>query len=130
MGISRKEALLHAGVVDTQELILGGGHVNEVRLTLGAFLVQELVYRLVSRGLAQVGADDLIERLAQMGRTALGSRIALGDVLAGLVHSRIVSANQKMSFFAGMKCNFSPVSRYRVCSLDYPLLVSLKPVKS
>ena len=41
-----------------------------------------------------------------------------------------VSANQKMSIFAGMKCHFSPVSMRRVCSLDYPLLAGLKPVKS
>ena len=41
-----------------------------------------------------------------------------------------VNANQKMSIFAGMKCHFSPVSMGRVCSLDYPLLVGLKPVKS
>ena len=41
-----------------------------------------------------------------------------------------VSANQKMSFFGGMKCNFLAVSIRWVCSLDYPLLAGLKPVKS
>ena len=41
-----------------------------------------------------------------------------------------VNANLKMSIFAGMKCYFSPVSMKRLCSLDYPLLAGLKPVKS
>ena len=41
-----------------------------------------------------------------------------------------VSANQKMSFFGGMKCNFLAGSIRWVCSLDYPLLAGLKPVKS
>ena len=35
-----------------------------------------------------------------------------------------------MSFFAGMGCHFLAVSMRWVCSLDYPLLVGLKPVKS
>ena len=89
MGVSRKETFLHAGIVDTQELVLSSGHVDEIRLALGPFLVQELVYRFVSRGLEQIGADDLVQRLAQVGRTPLGGRIALGNVLAGLVHRRI-----------------------------------------
>lgn len=42
----------------------------------------------------------------------------------------IVNANWKMSFFAGMGCHFLAVSMRWVCSLDYPLLVGLKPVKS
>ena len=41
-----------------------------------------------------------------------------------------VNANRKMSFFAGMECHFLAVSMWWVCSLDYPLLVGLKPVKS
>ena len=41
-----------------------------------------------------------------------------------------VSANQKMSFFGGMKCNFLAVSIRWICSLDYPLLADLEPVKS
>ena len=89
MGVSRKETLFHAGVVDTQKLVLSGGHVDEIRLAFGPFLVQELVHWLVSGCLEQIGADDLVERLAQVGRTPLGGWIALGNVLAGLVHCRI-----------------------------------------
>ena len=64
LSASRKETLLHAGIVDTQELVLGGG-------------------------LEQIGTDDLVKCLAQVGRTPLGGRIALGNVLAGLVYRRI-----------------------------------------
>ena len=41
-----------------------------------------------------------------------------------------VNANRKMSFFAGMECHLLAVSMRWVCSLDYPLFVGLKPVKS
>jgi len=44
--------------------------------------------------------------------------------------AKAVNANWKMSFFAGMGCHFLAVSMRWVCSLDYPLLVGLKPVKS
>ena len=81
------------GIVDTQELILGGSHVYEIRLAFGPFFVQELVYRLVSRCLEQIGADDLVQRLAQVGRPPLGGRIALGNVLAG----RSISARRTAS---------------------------------
>ena len=38
------KTLFHAGVVDTQELILCGSHVDKVGLALSAFLIEELVY--------------------------------------------------------------------------------------
>ena len=41
------EAFLDAGVVNTQELVLSGGHVDKVRLALRPFFVQELVDRFV-----------------------------------------------------------------------------------
>ena len=60
------KAFLHAGIVDTQELVLCGGHVDKVRFPFGTLLVEELIYWLVCRRLFQVGADNLIQRLAQM----------------------------------------------------------------
>ena len=87
--ISGVETFFDPGIINAQELVLSGGHVDEVGLALGAFLVQELVDRLVSGGLAKIGADDLVQGLAQMGRSALSGWIALGDVLAGVIHSRI-----------------------------------------
>ena len=44
--------LLHGGVVDAQELVGGGHHVDAVRLTLGTFLIHELVHRIWTAGYA------------------------------------------------------------------------------
>ena len=62
LGIKRPKALFHTGVVDAQELVLSGGHVDEVRLALSAFLIEELVHRLICRGFSQVSTDDLVQR--------------------------------------------------------------------
>ena len=59
------------------------------KAALRAFLIEELVHRLIRRGLFQVSTDDLVQRFPQMRRAAFGRRDALGTVLAGLVHSWI-----------------------------------------
>ena len=41
----------NAIVVDAQELVLRGCHVDKIRLALAAFLVEELVHRLIYRRL-------------------------------------------------------------------------------
>lgn len=51
--------------------------------------IQELIHQLVSRRFSQIGADDLVECLTQMGRTTLGGGIAFGNVLSGLIHRRV-----------------------------------------
>lgn len=56
LGVSGNKAFFNLSVVHAQELVLGGDR---------AFLVQELVYRLVSGGLAQVNTDNLIQCLTQ-----------------------------------------------------------------
>lgn len=84
-----RKAFFHAGVINTQELVLRGCHVDEVRLALRVFLIEELVHRLIRRGFSQVSTDDLVQRFPQMRRAAFGRRDALGAVLAGLVYSRI-----------------------------------------
>ena len=45
------KAFLHAGIVDAQKLVLCGSHIHEVRLVLVAFLIKELVHRLIYRRL-------------------------------------------------------------------------------
>ena len=64
--VKRLKTLFHAGVIDAQELVLRGSHVDEIRLALGAFLIEELVYRLICRGFPQISTDDLVQRLPQM----------------------------------------------------------------
>lgn len=68
LGISGNETLLNPGVVNAQELVLSGGHVDEIRLAIGPLLVQELVHRLVKGSLAEIGANDLVQCLAQVRR--------------------------------------------------------------
>ena len=43
------KALFHTGIVDAQELVLRGCHVDKIRLALAAFLIEELVHRLIYR---------------------------------------------------------------------------------
>lgn len=57
--------LLHGGVVDAQELVGGGHHVDAIGLTLGAFLVHELVHRLIGRRTPENGAHHQEQRPAQ-----------------------------------------------------------------
>lgn len=71
------KALFHTSIVDAQELVLRGSHVDEVRLALATFLIEELVHRLICRGFSQVSADDLVQRFLQMRRAAFGCRYAL-----------------------------------------------------
>ena len=60
------KTFLHAGVVNAQELVLRGSHVDEVRFAFAALLIKELVHRLIHRSLSQVGADDLVQRFPQV----------------------------------------------------------------
>ena len=81
LGISGNETLLNPGAVNAQELVLSGGHVDKIRLALGPLLVQELVHRLVKGSLAEIGANDLVQCLAQVRRAPLRCGIALGTTL-------------------------------------------------
>ena len=60
------KALFHAGVVNAQKFVLRGSHVDEIWLALAAFFIEELVHRLISRRLFQVGTDDLVQRFPKM----------------------------------------------------------------
>ena len=48
----------HSGVVDPQELVGGGHHVDAVWLALGAFPVHEQVDRFIQWRLLQIDAHD------------------------------------------------------------------------
>ena len=60
------KVLFHTGIVDAQELVLRGCHVDKIRLVLRTFLIEELVHRLICRGFSQVCTDDLVQRFSQM----------------------------------------------------------------
>jgi len=48
-GFETVQMLLHSGIVNAQEFVGRGHHVDAIGLTLGAFPVHELVHWLVSR---------------------------------------------------------------------------------
>ncbi len=75
----------HRSVVDTQELVGGGHHVDTVGLAFRAFLVHELVDRLVYWGALQEDAHHQEECPAQGGRSPLGNAAATDIHLARLV---------------------------------------------
>ena len=45
------KAFFRTGIIDTQKLVLRGCHVDKIRLALAAFLIEELVHRLIYRRL-------------------------------------------------------------------------------
>ena len=49
LGFETVQVLLHGGIVDAQEFVGGGHHVDAIGLALGAFPVHELIHRLISR---------------------------------------------------------------------------------
>ena len=65
--VERLKAPFHTSIVDAQELVLSGGHIDKVRLAFGTFLIEKLVHRLICWGFSQVGADDLVQCFPQMG---------------------------------------------------------------
>ena len=93
-----------------------------------AFLAPNQLYRRLFQVLARPKCLELLELL----HSRAARYYAAGTLAAplGIPDSEVVNANRKMSIFAGMECHFSPVSMRWVCSLDYPLLAGLKPVKS
>ncbi len=87
--LQSSQILLHPAVVNTQEFVGPGGHVDQVGLALGTFLVHELVHRVILR----LGLDEAVhhqeQRPAQLRRAAFGGADALGLVGTGLVGTGI-----------------------------------------
>ena len=93
---------LHGGVVDAQELVGGGHHVDAVRLALGAFPIHELVHRLIGGRTPEDGAHHQEQRPAQGRRTPFGNASAAYFHLAGLVR-RSVNARKSHQRLLGVK---------------------------
>ena len=71
--ISSVKHLVYFGVINTQELVRGSNHVHLIELSLGAFLVKELVNRFISRFSLEVSFDHQEQRPAQVRRATLGN---------------------------------------------------------
>ena len=49
-GFETIQMLFHSGVVNAQEFVGGGHHVNTIGLSLSTFLIHKLVHRLIGGG--------------------------------------------------------------------------------
>ncbi len=72
----------YLAVVDAEELIRSGGHVDIVRLSFGTLPVQKLVDRFILRGILEQGGHDLEQGLTEPAGSTFGSFVALCVVSA------------------------------------------------
>ena len=79
----------HGGVINAEELICGGRHVDLIGLSLSAFLIHELIDGLVWRGVLEKHAHDEEKGSAQSRRTALGDAPAANINSPGLIRRRV-----------------------------------------
>ena len=76
-------------IVDAQELVGSGCHVDQIRLALGSFLVHETVHRVILWLCFQQAVHNQKQGAAQFRRPAFGSPVAFGLMGAGLVSPRV-----------------------------------------
>ena len=85
LGFETIQILLHGGVVNAQELVGGGHHVDAVGLALGTFPVHELIHRLIVRRTPENRAHHQEQGSAQSRGAALEDAAAADCYLAGLI---------------------------------------------
>ena len=76
------EIFFDFSVVYAKELVCAGCHINMIRLTLGTFLVQEAIDRIVNRFRLEKGRHDQEKSLSKAGRSTFGSVVAFAFELA------------------------------------------------
>ncbi len=57
-------------MINAQELVGGSHHIDLIRFAFGAFLIEELVNRLIGGTVLENYVNDLEKRSAQMWRAA------------------------------------------------------------
>ena len=83
--IQRSEMVAHLAVIDAEELVGSGGHVDVVRLPFSTLTVKKLVDRFVGWGQLQEHTHQVEQRLAQVRGSALGGSVAPAILRSGLV---------------------------------------------
>ena len=96
--ISSVKHLVNSGVINAQELVRGGSHVNFIELALGAFPVEELVHRFVSRFSFEIRFDHQKQSPAQMRRATFGNTPRLYVNRARLVRRSVKTSKSGYSF--------------------------------
>ena len=76
-------------IVDAEELVGSSCHVNQIRLSLGSFLIHETVHRVILGHGFQQAVHDQEECFAQFWRPTFGSPCALCLIGSRLVSTRI-----------------------------------------
>lgn len=82
--LQSSQIFLHSAVVDAQKFIGTRSHIDQIEIALSAFLVYELVDRIVSG----LGLDQAVhhrkQSLTKFRWTAFGGAYTLGPVVSGL----------------------------------------------
>ena len=73
---------LYPPVINAEELVCPGSHVDVIRLALCPFLVHESINGIIHRGTLDKTIHDLEEGLAQIRRAFLCGRHTFTDVLS------------------------------------------------
>ncbi len=83
-----------------QELVGGSHHIDLIRFAFGAFLIDELVNRLIDGTVFENCIDNLKKRSAQMWRATLGNTAGFNIYVFGLVRWCVKSGKSSDCFAA------------------------------
>lgn len=89
---NRGKIFLYASVINAEELVGSGSHVDVIRLALCPFLIHESINGIVSRRTLNKPVHNLEEGLAQIGGTFLCGGHTFADTLPGIVLSGVNTA--------------------------------------
>lgn len=99
LGFEAVQVLLHGSIVNAQELVGGGHHVDAIRFALSTFPVHELVHQLISGRTLEDYTYHQEQRPTQGGRTPLGDTVAADFYLAGLVRRGVNARESHQRLF-------------------------------
>ena len=88
---------IYLSIVDSQELVGSGSHVDVIGLTLCTLLVHEGIDRVIYRRTLDKAVHDLKERFSQMRRAFLRCRVALAFVISGFIRTGIYAGKGRQS---------------------------------
>lgn len=100
MMLLHRHYLFDSCVINAEEFAGSSDHVNFVRLSFSAFLVKELVYRLIGRLPLEIDCHDQEQCFSQRRRASLGNASGLFIFFSGLIWRRINASQSYQRFTA------------------------------
>ncbi len=88
-GFQRSQIRVHTSIVDAEELVSPGSHVDVVGLPLGSLLVHKSIDRIVRRRTLDETVHNQKERFAQVWRSFLCCGVAFPRMATGLIRTRV-----------------------------------------